>query len=183
MTVFAETPRLYLRSLEDDDLPRLVELIGDWEVTKWLVQVPFPYAIKDAEDFRMRMAECHKRGAAECLVIASRADNRIMGIVGLHPSREEPKTGEIVLGYWLGKPYWGQGFMTEAVQAAVTHAFGQPGIKSIHSTTDPANQASQNVLRKAGFECLGIHMRGETALRGGMEVTRWRLDNPRAAEN
>ena len=42
--IYAETDRLYLRHLAVDDLPRLVELIGDWEVARWLRRVPHPCA-------------------------------------------------------------------------------------------------------------------------------------------
>ncbi|MDP9128676.1 MAG: GNAT family N-acetyltransferase [Pseudomonadota bacterium] len=178
-TPFAETERLLLRALKETDLPRLVELIGEWDVVRWLVQLPHPYILKHAQEFHNRMAECHRQGAAEYFVIASRADKGLMGAVGLHPSRTEPRPGELVLGYWLGKPFWGQGFMTEAVAATIALAFASDENKTILSTTDPANEASQKVLRKAGFTYLGLEQRADEVVRGSQKVARWRLDNPR----
>jgi RimJ/RimL family protein N-acetyltransferase len=49
--IYAETDRLLLRALARADLPRLAELIGDWEVARWLVAVPYPYRSKTPRNF------------------------------------------------------------------------------------------------------------------------------------
>lgn len=105
--IYAETSRLHLRSLEKEDLPRLAELIGDWDVAKWLSSAPYPYAIKDAEDFYAKMLSGYQQGVPEYFVLSLKSDDILIGAVGLHPSNvPNPKSGEIELGYWLGKPFW-----------------------------------------------------------------------------
>lgn len=176
--IFAETDRLLLRSLEKNDLPRIVELIGDWEVARWLVAVPYPYRLKDAEDYYEKMTAALRKGAPEYFLVQRKSDGQQIGAVGLHPPREaDPQPGEFVVGYWLGRDFWGQGLMSEALTPVVDLAFRRRGVALLTSTTDPANRASQNVLQKAGFAYLGIDTRrcDPGALRGSSEVTRWQL--------
>lgn len=181
MTIYAETPRLLLRSLETSDLPRYVALIGAWDVARWLVSVPYPYALKDAEEFQAKMKSAHERGHPELFVLQPKHGADIIGAIGLHPSRETVSApNELVVGYWLGKECWGQGYMSEAIKPLMGLAFERPTVGCLASTTDPVNAASQNVLRKAGFDYQGISPRKTSdtysnALRGSIDVTRWKL--------
>jgi RimJ/RimL family protein N-acetyltransferase len=173
--IFAETPRLHLRALEESDLPRLTELIGDWDVAKWLLVVPHPYDLKDAGEFFEIQRACYAAGKPEFFALAGKTGNEFMGGVGLRPAYVDPRPEEIVLGYWLGRPYWGKGFMSEAVKTAIAMTFRRPEIQVMISATDPANQESQNVLKKAGLKCLGTFPRAALGLRGGPDETRWEL--------
>jgi RimJ/RimL family protein N-acetyltransferase len=170
-----ETARLCLRPLEQRDLPRLSELLNDWDVAKWLVRVPFPYTMKDAEWWFNHVQEQTRTGDILFFVLADKTDDRLRGAVGFH-RYDGVKSDEMELGYWLGKSDWGQGFMSEAVAAVLPLAFAQGGLKKVTAFTDPANIASQNVLRKAGLRYLGIHPRVEkNCLRGSSTVTRWEM--------
>jgi RimJ/RimL family protein N-acetyltransferase len=175
--IYAETPRLILRSLEKTDLPRIVELIGEWDVARWLVRVPYPYHLKDAEEFYQRMRAAMDKGAPEYFLLERKSDGAQTGAIGLHPPHQpSPQPGEFVVGYWLGRDYWGQGLMSEAIPAVIDHAFKRAEIAVLTATADPVNAASQNVLRKAGFACLGLSpCRDKTALRGGPDVMRWQI--------
>ena len=174
---FAETERLRLRTLERANLPRYAELIGDWEVARWLARVPHPYTQQDAEWWLNQMTHAYGAGQPELFVIADKEKNTVMGAVGLHASTApEPPEGETVLGYWLGKPYWGHGFMSEAVPPVLKIAWTRPTINKITTYTDLDNHASQNVLRTARFRYLGITRRVEQGcLRGSEDVTRWEM--------
>lgn len=179
--IYAESPRLILRSLEKSDLPRIVDLIGDWDVARWLPSVPHPYTLLHAEEFFLRMAAAAEKDAPEYFLIEHSHDAEQIGAIGLHPPREAGSAaGELMIGYWLGKDYWRQGFMSEAVAAIIDYAFRRSRDTILTSTTDPTNNASQNVLRRAGFSYLGItaHQPNDTyskPLRGSEDVTRWRL--------
>ena len=59
--------------------------------------------------------------------------------------------GAVEIGYGLLPEYWGCGYATEAVSAAVAWALGQPGVARVEAETETDNLASQNVLKKAGF--------------------------------
>lgn len=173
--IVIETPRLLLRDLNEADLPRLTRLIGEWDVARWLAVVPHPYYLADARVF---LAELQNPGGLwrRICAIADKTDNALLGAVGLHPARVAvPKPDTLVLGYWLGKPSWGHGIMTEAVASMLTLAFAQPQISVVTATTDPENFASQNVLCKNGLRCLGLQPRLEPSLRGGAEVLAWEI--------
>lgn len=175
--IYAETERLILRSLEQDDLPRVAELIGDWDVARWLSVVPHPYTIEDAREFYTRMQNAVRIGAPEYFLIEQKKDGQQVGAVGLHPPRElHPTPGKLMIGYWLGKKFWGQGLMTEAIRPVIRLAFERPTTGILVADANPDNQASQNVLRKSGFDYLGIvPCRHPKSVRSPAEVTTWRL--------
>lgn len=64
---------------------------------------------------------------------------------GLHPD------GSVEIGYGIDPAFWGNGYATEAVDAAVRWALEQPGVIRVEAETDPHNSASQRVLEKCGF--------------------------------
>jgi RimJ/RimL family protein N-acetyltransferase len=80
--IFAQTPRLTLRALEIFDLPRVTELIGDWDVARWLVLVPYPYHLKDAEEFFEKQNTHYAVGKPQFFAIADRKSNCVLGGVG-----------------------------------------------------------------------------------------------------
>ena len=172
-----ETPRLRLRPLEQRDLPRFPEFLNDWDVAKWLSRAPYPYTIENAKKWYAIVMEESQNGFPAMFVLAAKENDLLIGTVGFHiPAVPEPEKGEVVLGYWLAKPHWGQGLMSEAVTAALPLAWKRPDINKITSFTDINNTASQNVLRKAGLHYLGIYPRVEQGhLRGSNTVTRWEM--------
>jgi 8-oxo-dGTP diphosphatase len=174
--IYAETKRLVLRSLARADLPRLAELIGDWDVARWLAAVPYPYRLTDAEDFYERMEAATKIGGPEYFVMRHKNDGPI-GAIGVHAAREpQPQPGELVIGYWLGKRYWNQGFMSEAIRPVIDITFARAEVAALTATTDPDNSGSQSVLRKVGLRCIGLSPRRDpAALRGSLIVTRWQM--------
>ena len=78
--------------------------------------------------------------------------------MGRDPKRDNPAAR--MLGYWLGRPYWGLGYMTEAAQAVRAYAFEEMGIQLLSAYYFSANTRSQRVLEKLG-------MRYEGRLRAG----------------
>ncbi|MFN3388318.1 MAG: GNAT family N-acetyltransferase, partial [Allosphingosinicella sp.] len=82
--------------------------------------------------------------------IALRPEDRFIGVVGLVPGGEEAE-----LGYWLGRPWWGRGYATEACAALVSHAFGPLALRALVSGCFSDNPASAAVLRKLGFAQTG----------------------------
>lgn len=172
--IFAETERLYLRTLEREELPRMRELLNDWEIARWLSILPFPYLMHDAEEFYAEMAARYARNEPQFYALALKTDNLIIGGVGLHPPRfPDHAEGEIEIGYWLAPLFWGRGLMSEAACEGVKIAFARPTTLCVGATADIHNRGSQNVLRKAGLRDMGIVPRNYRALRGADHVTRW----------
>ncbi len=174
--IFAETERLFLRKLERDELPRLVQLIGVWDVVRWLSVVPFPYMMQHAEEFYAETVESYHTDMPEFFALALKTDNLLIGGIGLHAPRSATfQPGEIEIGYWLAKNFWGRGLMSEAAKPALDIGFARHTTRSIGATTSTTNHASQKILAKIGLRNLGEKAREYSALRGEESIFRWLL--------
>jgi ribosomal-protein-alanine N-acetyltransferase len=141
--VVIETARLRIRSLRDDDLADLVALIGNWEVARWVSS--HPYSEADGREWIAQVQQDHATGRPRRFAIALKKTDRIIGGVGLDGDTGS-ETEEAALGYWLGQPYWRNGYGREAVAAVIDYGFRTLGIETIRAYTDPSNAASQKVL-------------------------------------
>lgn len=159
-----ETQRLVLRPLAMADAGPMTPLADDPAVSRMTTAIPHPFAQADAEGFIDRIQ--HADPARHRVFAVERHDGVFMGVLGLHPNNE-PATE---LGYWLGRPYWGAGYMTEAVAAALSWAARNWGRRALTSGHFADNPASGGVLVKSGFLYTGqveprySVARGETAL-------------------
>jgi [ribosomal protein S5]-alanine N-acetyltransferase len=157
-----ETRRLRLRPLREDDAAHFAGLFaGDWETVKHTGRMPFP-ATEPAMRGWIRQ---HLEGGAQGFLVTRKSDQRAMGAAGFGG---DERTAE--LGYALGRPFWGQGFATEAAVALVAHA-SHLGLVELEAFSFVENPASGRVLHKAGFEDFGIIDRDYPA-RGGARAVR-----------
>jgi [ribosomal protein S5]-alanine N-acetyltransferase len=142
------SPRLRVRPVAAADLPDLMAVNGDAEVTRFL-----PYATwqspADAEAWLVRMRALDASGISQQLVLERREDGRVIGTALLF--RHDEASGRAELGYVLGRAHWGQGLMREALQALCGHAFGPLGLRRLEAEVNPANTASTGLLRALGF--------------------------------
>ncbi len=152
--VTIETARLRLRSLHDDDLAELVDLIGNWEVARWVSNVPYPYSEADGREWTALVQQDHATGRPRRFAIAMKETDQIVGGVGLDGSTGD-ESDEPSLGYWLGQHYWGKGYGREAVAAVIDYGFRTLGMETIRAYTDPGNVRSQKVLRHCGLVHVG----------------------------
>ena len=161
-----ETGRLTLRPLEAGDLPVLVRLIGEWEVSRWLIHVPHPYTDRDAAGWLAATRAWVRERRGLHLVAVPHGEAGMVGAVGL---RHEPVAlgeGEGELGYWLARHAWGRGYGTEMARAMVDAGFRHMGLRAVQAGTDPANDASHRVLLKAGLEFTHVDPLHTQGLRG-----------------
>ncbi|EEW86131.1 conserved hypothetical protein [Brucella melitensis bv. 3 str. Ether] len=99
-------------------------------------------------------------------------DRLFMGCCGIHPY----KHGEgLEIGYWLGEPYWGHGFATEAAHALIDLAFRATGIGRLHVSCRASNGGSRRVIHKCGFQFSGMGMADSLAA-GNVPVEHYVLD-------
>jgi RimJ/RimL family protein N-acetyltransferase len=157
--IVSETARLRLRAHRDDDLAEMVALIGNWQVARWLSNLPHPYSEADGRSWIVSVQAEHTAGAPRRFAIALRDSGRIIGGVGLDADPGDD-ADETALGYWLGEPYCGLGDGREAAAGMIDYGFRTLGLASIRAYTDPANARSQRVL----LAC-GLAPAGEIALR------------------
>jgi len=149
-----ETGRLRMRSLCSGDLADLVTLAGNWEVARWLATMPHPYTEADGREWIARVQHDHTSGRPRRFAIAFKETDRLIGGVGLDGSTGD-ESDEPALGYWVGEPYWGNGYAGEAVAAVIDYGLRTLGMTTIRAYTDPRNLASQRVLLRCGLKQVG----------------------------
>ena len=91
--------------------------------------------------------------------ILSRQTGALMGCIALEADRHREGIRSRELGYWMGKPYWGQGLMTEAAEALLAYGFRGLELEIVSVCTSPANVQSQRVIEKLGFTLEGRRRR------------------------
>ena len=96
-----------------------------------------------------------EQGTAWPLFVFDQADEALLGAITLSNIRRGvAETG--TLGYWIGRPYAGQGVGTAAARAMLGHAFSALGLHRVEAACVPTNHASRRVLEKAGFRQEGL---------------------------
>ncbi|MEO1309479.1 MAG: GNAT family N-acetyltransferase [Pseudomonadota bacterium] len=147
------TKRLVLRAPTFRDAPRIAELLADGAVARSLARIPYPYGLADAQRFLGDLPVKCASGASSVFAIDARGERSgLIGIIGLE--RGAPDTPP-TLGYWLGEPYWGRGFMSEAVGAAIAFARDALRATRILSGYFVENAASARIQEKHGFTVCG----------------------------
>jgi len=175
--VVIETERLRLRSLRADDLADLIALIGNWEVTRWVSSVPYPYSEADGREWIAKVQQEHATGHPQRFAIALTETDRIIGGVGLNGSMGD-EANEPALGYWLGQIYWAKGYGREAVAAVIDYGFRTLGIETIRAYTDPSNAASQRVLLHCGLINVGEIELTKPTRHGARRAPMFRISHP-----
>lgn len=159
-----KTARLTLRAPRADDAKAIKTLINDRRVSENMATIPHPYTLKDARSFIAN-------AAGKPLFVITRADGRLIGGggIGLRPRGHE-------IGYWIGVPYWGNGYATEAARALVDHAFRDLDLTELLAGARVTNPASRRVLEKCGFQWTDVVLQRVVALNASAPSDRFRLD-------
>lgn len=142
------TPRLTLRPLQVTDADALVRGVGNFDVSKWLAVVPYPYGPEDALAFIGRVTDEARKVWAIC------DDDGLQGVAGI----------EEELGYWLARPAWGKGYAFEAAHAVTAHWFSDPANGDLESGYFQTNDRSGETLRALGFVRTGEGLRQARSL-------------------
>ena len=175
------TERLLLRTYVLADAPAMLRLINVREVALNTLRIPHPYPEEEAERWISNHEERIQKGD-HVFAITLRSTQELVGTVGLH-MKSENDCAEI--GYWIGVPYWGKGYATEAAAAVMRFGFETFPLNRIFAMHFGRNAASGRVLQKIGMrhegtlrqhlkkwdeyvdlECYGI-LRSEVGVRSG----------------
>ena len=160
------TKRLVLRAPIRGDVPELVKLADNKTIADRLLRLPHPYTRADAIGFVEIFAQ-----RPDERPYAITLGEKLIGVVGFTFVEGEAPA----LGYWLGEPFWGQGFMTEAAKGLIEAAHKTHHFETIAARALADNQASLNVLGKLGFKQVGKAKRDES----GKSLVRLELQRPR----
>ncbi len=170
------TERLSLRPLDPEDAETLHRLVNDWEVSRTLSGVPFPYPRDLADAWiaatRRELAE----GTAIHLAITGQegAEEVLVGVIGL---RIDAATRTGRLGYWVGRRFWGHGVGSEAAGRFARWALANLDLDQLAANVATDNPASATVLRRVGFRQTGIGT--EAFLSRGGEHAVWQFEATR----
>jgi RimJ/RimL family protein N-acetyltransferase len=140
------TPRLVLDLPTLDDVDLTTEYCQDPIFEKFML-TPWPYDRTDAEKFLGFVVPVSWKDDSE-FTWAIRRDDVFLGVVGYRAKRHD-------IGYWLGSPHRGHGYMVEAVTAVADWVFAELGTEVLWECI-PGNVASRSVAYKAGFTWDGL---------------------------
>jgi RimJ/RimL family protein N-acetyltransferase len=162
------TERLVLRPPHDDDIPDLAALAANRRIAEMLARMPHPYGVSEARAF---IEMSRRPPAAGCVYAVTIAETgAFIGSAGLNGTERG-----LELGYWIGEPYWGHGYATEAAHALVDLAFRVTDIPVLHVACRVINGASRRVIHKCGFQYAGQGMMDSIAA-GRTPTERYTLD-------
>lgn len=141
-----QTERLVLRPFQTDDVADALAYRDDEEFVRFLPYIPLPFTRQDAETFvRQNMSEPWNKSPTFAVLL----DGRVIGTVNLEVN---PETRTAMLGYAIGRAWWGQGIATEAARAALAWGIETFGLARIWASTDARHIRSQRVLEKLGMK-------------------------------
>ena len=174
-----ETKRLILRPWREEDAEALYRYAKDPEVGP---AAGWP-AHTDVENSRAVIRDV--LSAPETYAVCLKTDGNPIGSVGLHRNDLAQREDEYELGYWIGKPFWGQGLIPEAARELLRYAFEDLGMQTVWCGYYDGNVKSRRVQDKLGFtyhhttEGIEVPLLGEIRTGHAMIMTRamWRENN------
>jgi RimJ/RimL family protein N-acetyltransferase len=144
-----QTERLRLRPLGAADASVVQRLAGEHAVADTTLFIPHPYPDGAAEQWIDLQAQDWKQQSGAGFAITSAETGELCGAIGL---RLELTHARAELGYWIGVPFWGRGYCTEAAGAVVEFGFTQLHLRRVYACHFVRNPASGRVLQKLGMK-------------------------------
>jgi ribosomal-protein-alanine N-acetyltransferase len=142
------TDRLILREFTEEMAPDVQRLLGEWEVIRTLLGISYPYKDGMAEEWIATHRPAYEAGEHITWAIVLRGEGTLIGSIRL---RLHPIHDSADLGFWIGRPYWGHGYATEAGREVVRYGFEDLGLHRIGASHLGSNTASGKVMRKLGM--------------------------------
>src|ERR1044072_3234446 len=157
------TPRVVLRWISEDDIDSLYEIFSNRHVMRYWSTVPLPNR-EAAVALQREIAAGNEGEPMFKGGIALRDSDKVIGTATLFNLSLE--NGRAELGYAMAHAYWGKGYMNEALNALVSHAFEVMKLRGLAADVDPRNAASIRSLERLGFQREGFlrerwHVNGE----------------------
>lgn len=150
MSITLETERLILRPFVISDAPSMSQLAGHPEIAATTLNMPSPYSEEAARTFIESVQDNPKNHA---FAIVRKQDQQLLGGIGIHP---EERHQHAELGYWIGVPYWNQGYASETAKRIVDYGFEALKLRRIYAGYFAHNIASRRVMEKAGMVYEGM---------------------------
>lgn len=142
--------QIELTEIRDADRFQFVKYLNNKEHYDYTLHIPSPYTEADADWFINSCREAEQKHG-QVVNFAIRTEGVLIGGIGIMLNEKQTTKHKAEIGYWLGKPFWGQGIMTEVVRGFSDYWFDK-GFLRLEATVFEPNLASRRVLQKAGFE-------------------------------
>ena len=164
-TAVIESARLWLDQPVITDRDRVAEYCRDPLFERFMT-LPRPYELRHADLFLEKLVPRGWADGSELTwALRTGAGEQLLGVVGWRAERGD-------LGYWIGAPHRGNGFMTEAVVAVTDWLFAEQGTDVVAWECVVGNAASVSVARKSGFSFTGERPT-ELTFRDGSHPPAW----------
>ena len=148
-----QTDRLLLRDISLDDAPSWTAHFVDYEIIRHLhAHIPWPYPEKGVADFiSTKILPLQGKNHWNWVLCELEKPETVIGCISLwRESRPDNR------GFWLGRDYWRQGLMTEALKPGMDHAFTDLGFHKVILSNAVGNIRSRRLKEKAGARLLGV---------------------------
>jgi RimJ/RimL family protein N-acetyltransferase len=188
--IVLETARLVLRAARLEDAKRVAALVNDRRIAENTARIPHPYTVDDAKEWisvAISQSETSYVITIAGEVIGACGLDVRPSYLGARASRSRPAACEAPalpggigaeIGYWIGVPFWGSGYATEAARSLIDHAFGGLGYEVLTASARVNNPASRRVLEKCGFKWTGVGLCRIRAISSSVPVDRFELKRP-----
>jgi ribosomal-protein-alanine N-acetyltransferase len=148
-----QTARLILRPFQLSDAADVQRLAGAPEVASTTLNIPHPYKDGMAEEWIARHQEQFDNGQMVHFAVTLKPQGTLTGAVGLEINARHERAE---MGYWIGVPYWGNGYCTEAARAVLRYGFEVLKLHRIFASHFPRNPPSGRVMEKIGMKQEGL---------------------------
>lgn len=146
------TGRLTLRPLALEDAPLVQKLAGEKDVASTTRLIPHPYPPGMAEQWIATLPDLYQKAEMINWGVTMQG-GPLLGTIRLTLN---PVDNHAEMGYWIGKPFWNNGYCTEAARAVVDYGFDVLGLERIYANYLARNPASGRVLHKLGMQQEGL---------------------------
>ena len=142
MNVELHTKNLIIKKPSEKHLKSLIKELNNWNISKWLIEVPYPYTVDDAKYWV-------KKSKQDQYSFNIYLKNKLIGGLSLTNQRENSKWE---LGYWIGEEYWGNGYAIEACENLISYFFSNTNNSIIYASHMKDNIKSKKIIIKLGFK-------------------------------
>lgn len=147
-----ETKRLLLRKLVGADATALYEILSDPEVTQYTPRHPHQ-SLEETKELLTQWLSLYEQDEVSRWGVEHKIEQKVIGVCGFITWEKRDRRAEIA--YISARNYWGQGYMTEAVEAVIRFGFEEMGLNRVEALCEPENKGSIRVLEKAGMRYEG----------------------------
>lgn len=148
-----ETSRIILREIQLDDALLVEKYASDEQLAKTTLNVPSPYPKGSAINYLAHTIELQKAGKIRILAVVLKETNALIGLMSIGINNTFQR-GE--LGYWIGRPFWGKGYGTEAAEKMLEIGFTELKLNKVFAQAFSNNPGSYRIMEKIGLKQEGI---------------------------